>query len=215
MWVYAADYFQVRRAHALQHLPDTERLEGATVNHLFWRYAQWYGRRDILATGAALLAEVLDRLLRRVHSPAAAGAVSSVEVNAAHVPDALFALYSGHDVTVLPLLLALLGPDWTLAHDGAIAAGRKTVSWPGYASSLRFELWQEGVQSEPGRRGPPDPAPFPIADARVRVVYNGEPIRIFGSDHVLCSLCYFEAFVKGIMESAPPDAPGKHGLLSL
>ena len=64
-----------------------------------------------------------------------------------------FCLFSGHDITVLPLLQCL--------------TARRLTQWPPYASNVRFELHKIASHQE---------ADDPEAGYRVRVLYNGQPV---------------------------------------
>ena len=68
-------------------------------------------------------------------------------------PGAKMIVFSGHDSTLSPLLVAL---------------GRPFKTWPPFASSLVFELWQG--KAGKGRKGRPE----------VRVLFNREPLVIEG-----------------------------------
>ncbi|ETV72467.1 hypothetical protein, variant 1 [Aphanomyces astaci] len=73
-----------------------------------------------------------------------------------------FALYSGHDDTVMPLLAALGGSQWL-------------QDWPPYAAYLSFELYENNSGSH-----------------FVRFVYQGQPLTVPGcQDDKLCPLDVF------------------------
>jgi hypothetical protein len=87
-----------------------------------------------------------------------------------------FAIYSGHDSTMMPLLTVL-------------GAAEENAAWPPYASSLVFEVWGpaaggakgagvalEGRRERAGAGRPPPPHHRPSADddeALVRVLHDG------------------------------------------
>lgn len=152
VWMHAADYFMCRAAHELPLLPGlTEEDAAATVQQVEWRFDQWYRSHFVRAHAAGpLLTRLLDRMCR-----AALGR-----------PSELVLLYSGHDITVLPLLHALTGQPGHL--------------WPRYAANVRVELLQS-------RRLP--------SQLFVRAFYNDEPLRIRGCDANVCSLYHFQRLV--------------------
>ena len=84
----------------------------ATLDHLLWRFATWY--RD-----PAVLREASGGLLGEI----------AAAVGAPHTSGApAVTVYGGHDVTILPLLMAL--GHFSTPEDAA---------WPPYASALCFE----------------------------------------------------------------------------
>lgn len=91
---------------------------------------------------------------------------------AKNVTPVRFSLYSGHDITITPLLHALG------THDG---------KWPPYASRVVFELYTKMV---------------PSGDHYIRVLYNGRDITsqvrfCLGRTEVgMCSLKHFQNFVE-------------------
>lgn len=152
-WIMAADYFTCRLAH------DLPLLEGATESDLLtaleqteWRFGRFYATPFIRAHAVGpLLSEVLGLFNARAlrHS--------------SH----RLALFSGHDVTLLPLLRALTGND--------------QHSWPRYASCLELDLLRHQEQRE---------------QLFVRARYNDEPLRITGCDGHVCSLHHFARLVQ-------------------
>lgn len=91
--------------------------------------------------------------------------------------DLKFALYSGHDTTVAPLL-------------GVLKADNYNMMWPPYASNIVFELWKE---KRTGRHV-------------VRVVYNGKTLKL-QHQHEWCNMesCPVEDFYKYLDGYIPSD----------
>ncbi|KAJ1902017.1 hypothetical protein LPJ66_000341 [Kickxella alabastrina] len=95
---------------------------------------------------------------------------------AGKAPELKFALYSGHDTTVLPLLAAL-------------RASNQGMLWPPYASNILFELWKKSDGSRV-----------------VRVIYNGEVLRLMeGSEWCDLNACPIDTFYKHLDEYIPSD----------
>ena len=74
-----------------------------------------------------------------------------------------FALYSGHDTTIAPLLAAIGGSDWY-------------SSWIPYAAYLSIELYHAANASE---------------EYFFRAVYQGLPLNVSGCDQTLCPISIF------------------------
>ena len=110
-------------------------------------------------------------------------------------PDGALHLYSGHDWTVTPLLMAVCRDDEP-----------RLSRWPGFCTSIAFELWSV----DPADAGPPAHWPSRGAGAMrederyVRVLWNGEPVALRcaergAADERMCRLADFrrslEAYV--------------------
>ena len=122
LWIRAADVFWTRDAHALA-LPLEAAIAARTIAHTLWRFNSWYKDDAILGRAAAPL---LERICGQFERARARGDD--------HADAPALAVYSGHDVTVLPVLHAL---------------GVCATKWPGYASAITLELWQhecDGMQ---------------------------------------------------------------------
>lgn len=74
-----------------------------------------------------------------------------------------FALFSGHDTTIMPMLAALVGEEWDRV-------------WPGYASMVAVELYQSATSS-------PEAPAF-----KFRIVYNGKALRVPPCEGTLCDV---------------------------
>jgi hypothetical protein len=62
-WTTCGDYFNCREAHALPLLPGTESLRDATVDHVSFRYHQFYDHRRIRSLVAGqLLQHTMDEV---------------------------------------------------------------------------------------------------------------------------------------------------------
>ena len=126
LWIRAADVFWTRNAHQLE---SPAEIGAAAIAHTLWRFNAWYMDEAILGRAVAPL---LDRIVSSFDDAVGGvddrGDVVAASPQLAAAPPQL-AVFSGHDVTVLPLLHAL-------GCDG------ETDRWPGYASSIALELWQ-------------------------------------------------------------------------
>lgn len=151
-WMYAADYFTCRSAHALPLAPGLGAEDAATaIGQLQWRFGRWYDSRPVRAHATGpLLTEITHRMNCLLQGRA----------------DHRLSLYSGHDVTLLPLLHALSG---TADHD-----------WPDYAAHIRFELLQHRRERH---------------QCFVRVWYNDRPLQLTGCAANVCTLYHFAQLV--------------------
>ena len=106
-------------------------------------------------------------------------------------PDGSLHLYSGHDWSVSPLLMCIVGRTSPLLH-----------SWPPFCSNIAFELWSTRkediasprILSHPASRGDET---VQEEGRYVRVLYNGQPVEMVcshGSD--TCSLADFKQMLK-------------------
>jgi acid phosphatase len=80
------------------------------------------------------------------------------------------AFFSAHDTTVIPILYAL---------------GADIDAWPGYASSVVFELFEDVETKE----------------QHVRALYNGRAVKLTGQSDAMTSWAAFEADVVGRMQT--------------
>ncbi|KAJ2852695.1 hypothetical protein IWW36_000052 [Coemansia brasiliensis] len=93
-----------------------------------------------------------------------------------HSKNLKFALYSGHDSTVWPLL-------------GVLGASDQQSLWPPYASNLLYELWKQQDGSHV-----------------VRVIYNGQVLQTRDSEHWCdLNACPIDQFFKRMEEFIPSD----------
>lgn len=155
MWIRAGDYYMAYENHGLT--PRAAALARVTLDFLEWRFRRAFAEPEVrhLATGGLLAA-----LAANVR--AAAGMVPSNHT-APHV-----ALFSGHDTTLMPLVIALLplsqsvlvtravpeipadsmratalpAVERTLheGNDAVAALASHAVPWPAYASAVAVEL---------------------------------------------------------------------------
>jgi hypothetical protein len=157
MWIRAYDYMATSKAHGRPLLPAVAPLAPLARRHLTWRFRQLFSNVDVLALSSRHL---LRTILANAQAAAAASSVVKSAAGSAHTTDSLvvgglppFHLFSGHDVTIMPLLYALAsaGPvwcKWASGYEAELAAGEAAASavpWPGYASSVAFELADEGA----------------------------------------------------------------------
>jgi hypothetical protein len=142
LWIRAHDYFHCTREHGFPVIPAVAHLEAVTHRQLMWRFATLFSHPGVRALATRGLLGALSRNMRA----AAAGDAS---------PAPLLHLYSGHDVTLLPLLFSLAASTATAqpitarfeggsvvrlaSADAACAA----IPWPSYSSCLSFELHEE------------------------------------------------------------------------
>jgi hypothetical protein len=154
MWIRAFDYFCVLREHGTLIPPELAHLEQMTHEHLLWRFRTLFAHPHILRLAiGSLLAEIAGSVAAAAATavlPGCGGA--GPPARSQHHAQPAVALYSGHDVTILPLLYVLAGATRTVHL--AFASGRTrrvqhvqqaldAVRWPGYASALTLELRQE------------------------------------------------------------------------
>lgn len=78
-------------------------------------------------------------------------------------------LFSAHDTTLLPMLVAM---------------GVFDNKWPPYAAAIAFELYEEENEGIGAKRGK--------GDMFVRVSYNNKPLSIPGCEGVYCPLATFK-----------------------
>ncbi|GLD91711.1 hypothetical protein PINS_up000244 [Pythium insidiosum] len=118
MWSTAGDYFTCRSAHDLPFLPGTAELQEATLNHLAFRFHQFYEHRRIRSLVAS---QLVDKALQEM-------------VKASNeTPDSKrLIVYSGHDVSILAVMHAI---DVAVVHERAV--------WPPYSSALTLELLED------------------------------------------------------------------------
>ncbi|CAM9348587.1 unnamed protein product [Choristocarpus tenellus] len=96
-WMMAADYFWCAQSHGLDVPAQLGALSSATIEHLAWRFSQFYGDRELLrAMSGSLLSNILERA-SRVGSGAKSPAMGVEDI----------VCFSCHDVTIMSLLYAL------------------------------------------------------------------------------------------------------------
>ncbi|KAF0698464.1 Aste57867_10924 [Aphanomyces stellatus] len=118
-WMNAADYFVCRRAHGLPLVPHTEDLADTTIDHLSFRFSNFYTHPPILHYVASRL---VDQLVARMHD-----VIHAVDTSP---PKEQVCIYSGHDVSVLAFLYARMG------------AAVDASYWPDYSTAITVELYQ-------------------------------------------------------------------------
>ena len=104
-------------------------------------------------------------------------------------PDGTLRLFSAHDWTVSPLLMCVAPRD-DLMFD----------RWPPYCSNIVFEVWstREADCATPRRLRHPASCGAHANDAgrHVRIVYNGEVVKLKGTSSETCTLSDFRAMVE-------------------
>lgn len=162
-WIHAADHFICRSSHGLpfskfcsDQANEDRRIEEAlasmhrpVIQHLAWRFRQWYKSPPLLAAIAAPpLREIEGQIRRTIESDGGSRAPMVV--------------YSCHDVTILSLLYGL-GAEF-LEHDNS---SEWKLFWPSYASTLVIEL----VRIKEGKDDVDD-------THKLRILMNGKQVRI-------------------------------------
>jgi len=160
-WIRAHDVLMCFRAHGLA-LPAliSSEVESATHAHLAWRYRTLFSVPRVRGIAVSPLLKELCRCL--VPAAGAAGATAVAEEGSEDCAgDACFRLLSGHDMTILPLLLALISASSRIFACFEAAGGgtqaweripgradaRQHAPWPRYASCLTLELYSREVDA--------------------------------------------------------------------
>jgi Histidine phosphatase superfamily (branch 2) len=156
-WIEATDHFVCRRSHAIpfckfsqfegDHEAERtlEAMEQNTLAHRTWRFRQWYQSPPLLAEIAT---PALRDILEQMQATPGLG-------NQERHP---FVLYGCHDVTILALLYAI-GAEFLADENNA-----RWRFWPGYGTTLVFELVQ--ITDDLG-----------AITHVVRVLLNGVPVK--------------------------------------
>lgn len=149
LWIYACDYFVCRQSHALPIAPELEVHRGPTLEHASARFLRWYHDPTIgdLCAGG-LLRCIREQMQRNVNG------------YGVRMPDKKMVLFSGHDITLLPLLCALG------LRKGSVDNPDFDTEWPKYATCMAFEL----MEDQDPRIQNNDDRYF------VRVLYNDEEV---------------------------------------
>jgi len=116
LWIYSCDYFICRESHNLPILNNLQEHKDHTLNITAKRFLRWYHDPMIckLAAGG---------LLSKIKQHLTCGSVIKP-----------YLLYSGHDITVLPLICAI-----GMWKEKYLLTSFEEC-WPGYASIITFEL---------------------------------------------------------------------------
>ena len=163
-WIHAADHFICRRSHGLPYSKfcsdqtnHDRRIEEAlasmhrpVIQHLAWRFRQWYKSPPLLAAIAAPPLREIEGQIRRTIER---------DVGGRRAP---MVIYSCHDVTILSLLYGL-GAEFLEDDDNK---DWKSF-WPSYASTLVIEL----VRVKEGKGDIDD-------THKLRILMNGKEVRI-------------------------------------
>ena len=146
-WIHAADYFMCAEGHGQDIPAELVPYRTTAITHTLWRFSTLF---EPLAMRSLAAAGLLADILKNMEASMGVG-LDDDSGPAATTPH--FCLFSGHDITVLPLLQCL--------------TARRLTQWPPYASNVRFELHKIASHQE---------ADGPEAGYRVRVLYNGQPV---------------------------------------
>lgn len=195
-WIHAADHFICRRSHGRPYSEfcaganDDRRIEEAlasmhrpVIQHLAWRFRQWYKSAPLLAAIAAPSLREIEGQIRR-----------AIDVGGEH--RAPMVVYSCHDVTILSILYGL-GAEFLEDDDG----NDWKCFWPSYASTLVIEL----VRTKEAK-GDIDDTHF------LRIIMNGKPVRLVAMrnkpDKDL-GLSDFSAIIDGLENAGGWDVNGR------
>jgi len=148
-WIRAYDVFTSHRSHGLSApwLTSVSALEHLTQEHLLWRFRTLFSIPHVLRLAVAGLCSEFAATLGDIDSPPG------------RLSPPLLSLLSGHDVTLLPALYALVaasrqvcarfpsgGGSWVvLSADRA----RMEVPWPVYTATLTLELRSSAPTDDP------------------------------------------------------------------
>lgn len=158
MWSHIVDFFACSDAHGWSEhdwtvsTPDElAQLGKSTMGHVVWRFSSLFRIPGALAKG---LRGLLTDLLQLFRAHVQFDAKPLLDLSGSDSGTIHFALYSGHDVTVFPMLLFL----------HSCSGLPPPSSWPGYAAFVALEL-HNGSNSESFIRWRFwDPFPFPQAN---------------------------------------------------
>eukprot|EP00947_MAST-08B_sp_MAST-8B-sp1_P004693 g4693.t1 len=188
MWIRAADYFWCRHAYGDAIPPELAGLGEDTIEYVVWRFLRWYSNPAILRLAAGgILRDILAEMDEAV------GGTTKPTPTPTPAPTDL-SMYSGHDVTVLPILAALgvqrcpgmpasdsesAAEDWPLplSSDAGHVVELDPV-WPSYAASVAFELVSGGDEDNDHRGHERGSGGSGDADSSltVRVNYDLQPV---------------------------------------
>lgn len=154
MWIAAADVLTTHEAHGFPLPAHVAALGDIVHDHLYWRFATLLRHTQPLQLASG-------DLLAQLAASAVAAATAIPRDGGGDVPDV--SVHCGHDVTLLPLLLALAEaldqpqrygvtqPVQASFSDGGGSAALRSrdallqvLAWPGYAAALAFELHEGG-----------------------------------------------------------------------
>lgn len=122
-WIKAADHFECRRHHNIPQLPSTSWCANPTMEHLCWRFGTWFSNPELLKLAIGpLIKDILFNFRQVIEKDV------SRETNTPRI-----LAYSGHDVTLLPLLHALMRRTRPAPHAGMLG-------WPEYSTVMAMEL---------------------------------------------------------------------------
>ena len=135
-WFTAVDVLTCHKYHPQVHKPKSIAtllpLTAESEEYMLWRFLQYYGNEKVLRLACGdLLAEI-------VHLARPMQLQDSKNDSKKELP---LTVYSGHDVTVMPLALAL-GHSWKV--------------WPDYGSHIIIEIWESS--STPSEENPSEEA---------------------------------------------------------
>ncbi len=148
LWIRADDMFVTHGSHDSPPIPSPHILSSYkdfVRGHLLWRYRQLFASPNVLSL---LAGPLFQQILKPMVSIAGGNNSAPPPHQKASLQPESMALYSGHDVTILPAIFALLSRSCELSIDGSATIltpsqaedMRVKTPWPSYASVLRFEL---------------------------------------------------------------------------
>jgi hypothetical protein len=196
-WIEAMDHFVCRTAHHVpfcrfsdfEHDDRVDHMLAAmsfqTMAHLAWRYRQWFQSPKLLA---AIAAPPLREISRQLQTTPSLGVHQKRP----------FVVYSCHDVTILSLLYGI-GAEFLADEEKG-----DWRFWPPYSTTLVFELVRTKPSNHQNETSSGDAANVDQGTHVVRILLNGEEIRI-------CDLLSYNNVGSGV----PAIGGGPMGMLLL
>lgn len=153
LWIRAFDFLHTSSQHTLKVVPPTiQNYEYIAGKHLTWRFRTLFSHHEILALASRnLLNIILSNIEEDIKKIQAVRSAAASPTSTHHFP--AIRLFSGHDVTLMPLLYSMSldaphsvikvgypsGNEVELTDAEMINA---CVPWPNYSSALSFELYE-------------------------------------------------------------------------
>ena len=151
LWIRAFDYLHTSSQHLLTVPQTIQQYEYIANKHLVWRFRTLFSHHPILALASRNLLNIIlsniEEDIKKLSTP------SSSHTSSALPQFPVVRLFSGHDVTIMPLLYAMsLNAPHSVIKIG-YPSGKEIevttandinyqVPWPNYSSSLSFELYE-------------------------------------------------------------------------
>lgn len=166
-WPLAFDYFTTRSAHNLPMIPEIEQLSQTVKSHFISRYTLYNRDAEHLALSTLpLLQDILYQVsnsLKRKEDPAS------------HDTDHI-SIFSGHDITIIPLL-HVLGAEVVVNKDlDRVATDRSELAWPYFGSTVTLEVIPPDNSSDDS--GIHNGYDSNMENTRVKIFWDFRPIKI-------------------------------------